>query len=483
MIQTTDFSSVLKSGYYVDGQWKETQQHYDVTNPSTKALVAKVAYCSTKEAKEVVDSAAKALTAWQAITAKERAQRLKKWFDLIIANQKELATLLVTEQGKPLAEGMGEVVYAASFVEWFAEEAKRIYGDVIPAHKGDSRIVVIKQPVGVIAAITPWNFPLAMLTRKIAPALAAGCTAVIKPSEETPLSAHALVHLAEMAGIPAGVLNVVSGDAKAIGEVFTQDKRVRKISFTGSTKTGKFLYQACANTMKKMSLELGGNAAFIVFEDADIDAAVEGAMASKYRNTGQTCVCVNRFFVHDAVYENFTQKLAAAVKKLTVGDAFSEGATQGPLINQMAFDKVSNHVKDAIAKGAKVLVGGKPSELGGTFFEPTVLIDATKEMLMSSEETFGPISACYRFNSEEEVIALANDTDFGLSSYFYTQNLSRAWRIAEALECGMVAINEGMLSTEVAPFGGIKDSGIGREGSKYGIEEYLNIKYVLMGSI
>lgn len=479
----TDFSTILKTGAYIAGKWQQSEKTYPVLNPANQTLVADVVYCSTTEAKQAVDSAEQALASWQALTAKARANLLKRWFDLIVEHQTALATLLVTEQGKPLSEGMGEVLYAASFVEWFAEEAKRIYGDTIPSHKADARIVVMKQPVGVIAAITPWNFPLAMLTRKIAPALAAGCTAVIKPSEETPLSAHALVHLAELAGIPAGVLNVVSGDAVAIGEVFTSDKRVRKISFTGSTKTGKFLYSKCADTMKKMSLELGGNAAFIVFEDADIPAAVQGAMASKYRNTGQTCVCVNRFFIHDAVYDQFVQQLAEAVNQLNVGDAFTPNVTQGPLINQAALDKVERHVNDALNKGAKVITGAKRSHLGGTFYEPTVLAEATNEMIMSQEETFGPISACYRFSSEAEVVQLANQSDFGLSSYFYTRDLGRAWRVAEALECGMIAINEGMLSTEVAPFGGIKDSGIGREGSKYGIEEYLNIKYVLMGGI
>lgn len=478
-----DFTGIVKTGAYINGAWLQTDTHYAIHNPSNGEKIAEVAYCRQKEALSAVDSAEKALSSWQAMTAKARSNLLKRWFDLIVQHQSELAALLVTEQGKPFAEGMGEVLYAASFVEWFAEEAKRIYGDVIPSHKTDARIMVLKQPVGVIAAITPWNFPLAMLTRKIAPALAAGCTAVIKPSEETPLSANALVHLAELAGIPAGVLNVVSGNAIEIGQVFTSDKRVRKISFTGSTKTGKLLYSQCADTMKKMSLELGGNAAFIVFDDADIDAAINGAMASKYRNTGQTCVCVNRFFVHNNVYDKFVNGLADEVKKLKVGDAFSANVTQGPLINQMALDKVKRHVADAVAKGAKVITGAKQPELGGTFFEPTVLANATIEMEMSHEETFGPIAACYRFTEESEVIELANATDFGLSSYFYTRDIGRAWRVAEALECGMVAVNEGMLSTEIAPFGGIKDSGIGREGSKYGIEEYLNIKYVLMGGV
>lgn len=478
-----DYNSILKTGAYINGKWQTTQKTYTVTNPANSQIVAEVAYCEQIEAKQAIDSAELALISWQALTAKARSNLLKRWYDLIVENQSALAALLVTEQGKPLAEGMGEVLYAASFVEWFAEEAKRIYGDVIPSHKADARIMVLKQPVGVIAAITPWNFPLAMLTRKIAPALAAGCTAVIKPSEETPLSAHALVHLAELAGIPAGVLNVVSGNAIEIGKVLTGDKRVRKISFTGSTRTGKLLYSQCADTMKKMSLELGGNAAFIVFEDADIPAAIEGAMASKYRNTGQTCVCVNRFFVHDSVYEKFVNGLAEKVKALKVGDAFTPNVAQGPLINKMALDKVKRHVDDAIAKGARIITGAKQPELGGTFFEPTVLADATLEMEMSYEETFGPVAACYRFSTEDEVVKLANATDFGLSSYFYTKDLGRAWRVAEALECGMIAINEGMLSTEVAPFGGVKDSGLGREGSKYGIEEYLNIKYVLMGGV
>ncbi|SET23206.1 NAD-dependent succinate-semialdehyde dehydrogenase [Thorsellia anophelis] len=478
-----DYSAILKTGAYYNGVWHTTAKTYPIINPANGQTVAEVAYCGAAEAKSAVDSAENALSSWQAMTAKMRSNLLKKWFDLIIKNQSALAALLVTEQGKPLSEGMGEVLYAASFVEWFAEEAKRIYGDVIPSHKGDARIMVLKQPVGVIAAITPWNFPLAMLTRKIAPALAAGCTAVIKPSEETPLSAHALVHLAQEAGIPEGVLNVVSGNAPEIGQVFTSDKRVRKISFTGSTKTGKYLYSQCAETMKKMSLELGGNAAFIVFDDADIDAAIAGAMASKFRNTGQTCVCVNRFFIHDSVYEKFVTGLATEVNKLIVGDAFTPNVTQGPLINEMALAKVKRHVEDALNKGARALTGAKQPNLGGTYFEPTVLADAHIDMEMSQEETFGPIAACYRFTDEDDVIKQANATDFGLSSYFYTRDVGRAWRVAEALECGMIAVNEGMLSTEIAPFGGIKDSGLGREGSKYGIEEYLNIKYVLMGGI
>lgn len=479
----TDFSHILKTGAYINGEWIHTDNTYGVYNPSSREAIAHVTFSGQAHTEAAIQSAEKALSAWQSKTAKERSQILYRWYELMMEHQNELAKLLVTEQGKPWAEGLGEVVYAASFIQWFAEEAKRIYGDVIPSHKKDARIVVIKQAIGVVAAITPWNFPLAMLTRKVGPALAAGCTVVIKPSEETPLSANALVHLAELAGVPPGVLNIVSGDYVAIGQELMSHPVVKKISFTGSTNTGKLLYRQGAETMKKLSLELGGNAAFIVFEDADLDAAVAGAMASKYRNTGQTCVCVNRFLVQDKVYDAFVDKLTQAVKKLVVGDAFTEGVTQGPLINQAALSKVQTHVADAVHKGALIQTGGALSQEGGTFYEPTVLSEATADMLMSQEETFGPIAACYRFSTEEQAIQLANDTPFGLSSYFYTKDLSRAWRVGEQLQCGMIGINEGMISTEVAPFGGMKESGLGREGSKYGIDEYVQIKYMLMGGI
>jgi succinate-semialdehyde dehydrogenase / glutarate-semialdehyde dehydrogenase len=402
---------------------------------------------------------------------------------LMLEHKEALAELLTREQGKPIAEARGEVAYAASFLEWFAEEAKRAYGDVVPSPFPGSKIFVMREPVGVVAAITPWNFPLAMITRKAAPAIAAGCTMVLKPAEDTPLSALALAVLAEQAGIPAGVFNVVAGDARAIGKVLTESEIVRKLSFTGSTRTGKLLAAQCANTLKKMSLELGGNAPFIVFDDADIDAAVRGAMASKFRNTGQTCVCVNRFYVQSGVYDAFTQALAVAVGKLRVGNGLTGEAEQGPLINQAALDKVQAHVADAVGKGAKVLLGGKPHALGGTFYEPTVLIDATHDMLIAQDETFGPVAACFRFDTEQDVIAAANDTPYGLSAYFYTQDVQRIWRVAGAIESGMIGINEGIISTEVAPFGGVKESGLGREGSRYGLDEYIELKYLLMGGL
>lgn len=401
----------------------------------------------------------------------------------MLSNQKDLANLLSLEQGKPLAEAMGEVVYAASFLEWFGEEAKRAYGDVIPSHKADARIIVVKEAIGVVAAITPWNFPLAMVTRKVGPALAAGCTMILKPSEETPLSAFALAVLAEQAGIPAGVFNIVSGDAVAIGGALQASSVVRKLSFTGSTRTGKLLMRQAADTLKKVSLELGGNAPFIVFDDADLDAAVKGAMASKFRNTGQTCVCVNRFFIQDGVYDAFTGKLAEAVSAMRVGNALEGETEQGPLINAAALAKVEAHVGDALEKGAKLLCGGRRHALGGTFFEPTILTEAHGDMLIAQEETFGPVAACFRFTDEAEVLQRANDTPFGLSAYFYSRDIGRVWRMAEGLEAGMVGINEGIISTEVAPFGGIKESGLGREGSKYGLEDYLEIKYLLMGGL
>lgn len=476
-------SALIRHGNFIDGQWSSGGPTYPVLNPATGELVANVQKAGAEETELAIDAANRALPAWRKLTAKERSQRLKRWGELMLSNQKDLATLLSREQGKPLAEAMGEVVYAASFLEWFAEEAKRAYGDVIPSHKADARIIVVKEAIGVVAAITPWNFPLAMVTRKVGPALAAGCTMVLKPSEETPLSAFALAVLAEQAGIPAGVFNIVSGDAVAIGGALQASSIVRKLSFTGSTRTGKLLMRQAADTLKKVSLELGGNAPFIVFDDADLDAAVKGAMASKFRNTGQTCVCVNRFFIQDGVYDVFTAKLAEAVAAMRVGDALQGDTEQGPLINAQALAKVEAHVGDAVEKGAKVLCGGRRHALGGTFFEPTILTEASNDMLIAQEETFGPVAACFRFKDEAQVLALANDTPFGLSAYFYSRDIGRVWRMAEGLEAGMVGINEGIISTEVAPFGGIKESGLGREGSKYGLDDYLELKYLLMGGL
>lgn len=476
-------SALIRHGNFIDGQWSSGGPTYPVLNPATGELVANVQKAGAEETELAIDAANRALPAWRKLTAKERSQRLKRWGELMLNNQKDLATLLSREQGKPLAEAMGEVVYAASFLEWFAEEAKRAYGDVIPSHKADARIIVVKEAIGVVAAITPWNFPLAMVTRKVGPALAAGCTMILKPSEETPLSAFALAVLAEQAGIPAGVFNIVSGDAVAIGGALQASSIVRKLSFTGSTRTGKLLMRQAADTLKKVSLELGGNAPFIVFDDADLDAAVKGAMASKFRNTGQTCVCVNRFFIQDSVYDAFTAKLAEAVAAMRVGDALQGDTEQGPLINAAALAKVEAHVGDAVEKGAKVLCGGRRHALGGTFFEPTILTEASNDMLIAQEETFGPVAACFRFKDEAQVLALANDTPFGLSAYFYSRDIGRVWRMAEGLEAGMVGINEGIISTEVAPFGGIKESGLGREGSKYGLDDYLELKYLLMGGL
>jgi succinate-semialdehyde dehydrogenase/glutarate-semialdehyde dehydrogenase len=476
-------SALIRTGNFIDGQWSSGGPTYPVFNPANGELIINVQKAGAEETNRAIDAANRALPAWRKLTAKERSQKLKRWSELMLSNQKDLATLLSREQGKPLAEAMGEVVYAASFLEWFAEEAKRAYGDVIPSHKADARIIVVKEAIGVVAAITPWNFPLAMVTRKVGPALAAGCTMILKPSEETPLSAFALAVLAEQAGIPAGVFNIVSGDAVAIGGALQASSIVRKLSFTGSTRTGKLLMRQAAETLKKVSLELGGNAPFIVFDDADLDAAVKGAMASKFRNTGQTCVCVNRFFIQDGVYEAFTGKLAEAVAAMRVGSALDGDTEQGPLINAAALAKVELHVGDALEKGATVLCGGRRHALGGTFYEPTILAEASSEMLIAQEETFGPVAACFRFKDEAEVLQKANDTPFGLSAYFYSRDIGRVWRMAEGLEAGMVGINEGIISTEVAPFGGIKESGLGREGSKYGLDDYLEIKYLLMGGL
>ncbi|WP_027779976.1 NAD-dependent succinate-semialdehyde dehydrogenase [Paraburkholderia caledonica] len=473
----------LRTGHYIGGEWYEGASTYPVLNPATGEVIAQVAKGGAAEATQAIAAAERAFPAWRSLTAKERSARVKRWGELMLEHRDALAALLTREQGKPLAEARGEVGYAASFFEWFAEEAKRAYGDVIPSPNPNAKIIVTREPVGVVAAITPWNFPLAMITRKAGPALAAGCTMVLKPSEETPLSALALAVLAEKAGIPPGVFNVVSGDAVAIGGALTESGVVRKLSFTGSTRVGKLLAKQSADTLKKLSLELGGNAPFIVFDDADLDAAVQGAMASKFRNTGQTCVCVNRFYVQDGIYDAFTLALAQAARTMRVGNALQGDVEQGPLINQAALTKVEAHVADALQKGAKVLAGAKPHALGGTFYEPTVLVDATSSMLIAHEETFGPVAACFRFKTEDEVVAAANATPFGLSAYFYTRDLARAWRVGEALESGMVGINEGILSTEVAPFGGVKQSGLGREGSKYGLDEYTELKYMMMGGL
>ncbi|HYL64611.1 MAG TPA: NADP-dependent succinate-semialdehyde dehydrogenase [Candidatus Methylomirabilis sp.] len=476
---------LFREACYVDGRWihAESGETFDVDSPATKEIIGKVPKLNGAEARRAIDAANNAFPAWSKKTAKERAAVLRRWFDLVIANQEDLARIMTIEQGKPLAESRGEVAYGASFLEWFGEEAKRIYGDTIPQHQADKRLVVIKQPIGVVACITPWNFPLAMITRKAGPAIAAGCTVVLKPAEQTPFSAIALAELAERAGVPRGVFNIVTGDPQEIGAELTSNPIVRKLSFTGSTEVGKLLMAQCASTIKKISLELGGNAPFIVFDDADLDAAVEGAIASKYRNTGQTCVCANRLLVQDSVYDAFAEKLAAAVRKLKPASGLDPGATQGPLIDDAALEKVESHIRDAQSKGAKVLVGGKRHALGGRFFEPTILTGATSQMLLAREETFGPVAPLFRFKSEAEAIAISNDTSYGLAAYFYGRDIARIWRVAEALEYGMVGINTGILSTEVAPFGGVKESGLGREGSKYGIEEFVEVKYLCFGGI
>lgn len=470
---------------YVDGSWidADSGQTITVTNPSTGEVIGTVPVLDANAVVRAVTAAQAALGSWREMTAGERSALLRKWFEAITAHQEDLAVLMTAEQGKPLAESRGEVAYGASFVEWFAEEAKRVYGDTIPTHQRGSRIVVLKEPVGVCAAITPWNFPNAMITRKAAAALAAGCTMVVKPASQTPFSALALAELAHRVGIPAGVLNVVTGSAPVIGEALTADPRVRKLSFTGSTEIGKSLMAQCAGTLKKISLELGGHAPFIVFDDADIDAAVAGALVSKYRNTGQTCVCTNRFLIQDGVYDAFAEKFAAAVANLAVGDGFQDGTQTGPLIDAAALEKVEAHIADAMAKGAAVLTGGGRHARGGTFFQPTVLGGATAEMRIAAEETFGPVAPLFRFASEEEAVTFANDTPYGLAAYFYTRDLGRTWRVAERLQYGMVGVNSGLISTVVAPFGGIKESGMGREGSRYGIDEYMEIKYLCIGGL
>ncbi|MFI5023634.1 MAG: NADP-dependent succinate-semialdehyde dehydrogenase [Alphaproteobacteria bacterium] len=477
--------SLFRQKCYVDGAWIDADggATIKVNNPATNEILGTVPRMGTDETRRAIEAAERALPAWRAKTAKERAKVMRKWADLMLENQEDLAQLMTAEQGKPLAESKGEIVYAASFIEWFAEECKRIYGDTIPQHQADKRIVVIKQPVGVTASITPWNFPSAMITRKVGPALAAGCTMVAKPASQTPFSALALAELAERAGVPKGVFSVVTGSSSEIGKEMTSNPIVRKLSFTGSTEIGKLLMGQCAGTIKKISLELGGNAPFIVFDDADLDAAVEGAIASKYRNTGQTCVCANRLLVQDAVYEEFSAKLAQAVSGLRVGNGIEAGVTQGPLIDMKAVEKVEQHIEDALKKGARVVVGGKRHAKGGTFFEPTILADVKPTMVVAREETFGPVAPLFRFKTEADAVEMANDTEFGLASYFYGRDIGRIWRVAEALEYGMVGINTGIISTEIAPFGGVKESGLGREGSKYGIEEYLEVKYLCMGGI
>ncbi|HYL19426.1 MAG TPA: NADP-dependent succinate-semialdehyde dehydrogenase [Burkholderiales bacterium] len=478
-------TKLLRQQCYIDGQWTDAdaKQTIPVTNPANGGVIASIPKMGAAETRRAIEAADKALPAWRGKLAKERAAILRRWFELMMANQDDLGLIMTTEQGKPLPEAKGEIAYAASFIEWFAEEGKRIYGDVIPTVWPDRRLVVIKQPIGVCAAITPWNFPAAMITRKVGPALAAGCTIVIKPATQTPLSALALAELAERAGVPKGVINVVTGGAKDIGGELTSNPTVRKLTFTGSTEVGRVLMAQSAQTIKKVSLELGGNAPFLVFDDADLDAAVEGAMISKYRNAGQTCVCANRILVQDGVYDAFAVKLAAKVKALKVGPGTEAGINIGPLIDENAIAKVEEHIGDALAKGAKVLVGGQKHSLGGLFFEPTVLTDVNTSMKVTKEETFGPVAPLFRFKTEAEGIAMANDTEFGLAAYFYARDVGRIWRVGEGLESGMVGVNTGLISNEVAPFGGVKQSGIGREGSKYGIEEYLEVKYLCMGGI
>ena len=477
--------SLLRELCFIDGAWSAADNgaNLDVTNPATSKKLGSIPRMGAAETRRAIAAAAAALPAWRARTAKERAIILRRWFDLMIENQEDLAVLMTAEQGKPLAESKSEILYAASFIEWFGEEGKRLYGDIIPAHQADKRIMVLRRPVGVVAAITPWNFPSAMITRKAGPALAAGCTLVCKPATQTPYSALALAELSQRAGVPAGVFNMITGSAAAIGGEMTSNPTVRKLTFTGSTEVGKRLMAQCAGTVKKLSLELGGNAPFMVFDDADLDAAVQGALASKYRNTGQTCVCANRLLIQTGVYDEFAKRLKAAVAQLRVGDGLEGVTDQGPLIDAKAVTKVEEHIADALAKGAKVALGGKRHALGGSFFEPTILTGVTPQMLVAREETFGPVAPLFRFESEAQAVAMANDTEFGLAAYLYTRDLARSWRVSEAIEYGIVGLNTGIISTEVAPFGGVKESGIGREGSKYGILDYTEIKYVCVGGV
>jgi succinate-semialdehyde dehydrogenase/glutarate-semialdehyde dehydrogenase len=478
-------SGLLRQQAYIAGRWCEADKaaSFQVINPATGDVLARVPDMGAAETRRAIEAAKAAWPGWRRKTAKERATLLRKWHDLMLANLDDLAALMTAEQGKPLAESKGEIDYAASFIEWFAEEGKRVYGDTIPSPWNDRRLLVVKEPVGVCCAITPWNFPAAMITRKAGPALAAGCTMVVKPAESTPLSAFALAVLAERAGIPGGVFNVLTGDPKAIGGEMTSNPDVRKITFTGSTEVGRLLMRQSADTIKKLSLELGGNAPLIVFDDANLDAAVEGTITSKFRNTGQTCVCANRLYVQDGVYDAFAEKLIAAVKQLRVGNGFEADVAQGPLIDQAAVEKVEEHIADAVSKGARVLLGGKRHSLGGTFFEPTVLAEVTSEMKVAREETFGPVAPLFRFHKDEDAIQFSNDTEFGLASYFYSRDVGRIWRVAEHLEYGMVGINTGLISTEVVPFGGLKQSGIGREGSHYGIDEFIEVKYLCFGAL
>ncbi|TWI62914.1 succinate-semialdehyde dehydrogenase/glutarate-semialdehyde dehydrogenase [Pseudoduganella lurida] len=475
--------SLLRQQAYIDGQWVDADgaATIAVTNPATGEQLGTVPNMGADETRRAIEAASKAWSAWKKLTAQARAAILRKWYELIVENADDLALLMTTEQGKPLAEAKGEVTSGAGFIEWFAEEAKRVAGDTLQSPWQDKRIIVTKEPIGVCAAITPWNFPIAMITRKAGPALAAGCPMVLKPAEATPFCALALAVLAERAGVPPGVFSVVTGAPKEIGAEMCANPVVRKLSFTGSTAVGALLMQQCAPTIKKLSLELGGNAPFIVFDDADLDAAVEGAIASKYRNAGQTCVCANRLYVQDGVYDAFAEKFTAAVNKLKVGNGVEQGVTQGPLIDEKAVRKVEQHVADALAKGGRLLTGGHRHALGHSFFEPTVIADATSDMVVADEETFGPLAPLFRFKTDDEAVALANASEFGLASYFYSRDIGRVWRIAEGLESGMVGVNTGLISTEVAPFGGVKQSGLGREGSKYGIEDYLVVKYICLG--
>ena len=475
--------SLLKQQCYLNGEWVSGTETMTVTNPATGEIIGTIPHLGQAETAKAIADAHAAWPAWRKKTAKERSAILRKWFNLMMENQDDLAAILTTEQGKPLAEAKGEIAYGASYIEWFAEEGKRLYGENIPSHMADRRIMVTKEPIGVCVAITPWNFPNAMITRKAAPAMAAGCPMIVRPADLTPFSALAMGELAHRAGIPAGVFQVITGKSRVIGAEFTSNPTVRKLTFTGSTEVGRVLMEQCAGTVKKVSMELGGNAPFIVFDDADLDAAVEGAIASKYRNAGQTCVCANRLYVQDGVYDAFAEKLAIAVGKLKVGNGVDDGVTQGPMIDEKSMEKVEEHIADALAKGAKVLLGGKRHALGHSFFEPTILTGVTQNMAVAREETFGPMAPLFRFSTEEEVVKYANDTEFGLASYFFSRDIGRIFRVSEALEYGMVGVNSGLISTEIAPFGGVKQSGLGREGSKYGIEDYVTIKYTCLAGL